>query len=199
MRPLTGLAYMGVDTFLVTSWAFDKRLIYSWRPKMKPIPPNLIVNGQELYMDEYEQAEAYRTTYFNMPINKFKKVVLKHMTGTLHGSGTPAAAQNITVDRYLLYLTLKDNAMIDNPGSTNAYVDGYYQARTFYEPKPGDKPSLNDYRSTIHWAPDIKTDATGKATVSFYNAVPQGKIRLVAEGITQNGTPLTATSSYEIK
>ena len=160
-------------------------------------------------MDNYEQAEAYRTTYFNMPMNKFKKVVLKHMIGTLHGGETPilptdsksyslGQIETIPVDRYLLYLTLTDNAMIDNPGFLITNIPGYYQARTFYEPPPNAKPSIADYRSTIHWQPDIKTDATGKATVSFYNTLPSTDIRIIVQGISPEGNLLSNSAIYTV-
>jgi hypothetical protein len=193
--PVTGLFFFGSDTL--------KRVIPGsiilWQSKTTLIPPNLIVNGQELYMDDYDQAEAYRNIYFNMAITKFKKIVIKHMIGNLHGLGIPVGAQNISVDRFFIYLTLKDNALIDNPGSTNADVEGYYEARNFYKPLPNARPSINDYRTTIDWEPDIKTDANGKATISFYNAVPQTDIRVVVQGVTNNSQPLFSTSSYDLK
>ena len=73
--------------------------------------------------------------------------------GTFHSSVWPilptdsknCSLAQIAVDRYLLYLTLADNAMIDNPGSLEATVQGYYQARTFYEPQPNAKTSIADY------------------------------------------------------
>jgi hypothetical protein len=208
MRPLTGVAYAGMDTFLVKTPGMQQPA-YSWQARNKLIPPILIVNGQELYMDNYEQAEAYRTTYFNMPMNKFKKVVLKHMIGTLHGGETPilptdsksyslGQIETIPVDRYLLYLTLTDNAMIDNPGFLITNIPGYYQARTFYEPPPNAKPSIADYRSTIHWQPDIKTDATGKATVSFYNTLPSTDIRIIVQGISPEGNLLSNSAIYTV-
>lgn len=209
MRPITGIAYMGMDTFLVKVPGIQ-RATYSWQEKSKAIPPILIINGRELNMDNYEQAEAYRTIYFNMPMNKFKKVVLRHMVGTLHGGEQPVLPtdskgyslgqlETIPVDRYLLYLTLTDNAMIDNPGFLITEISGYYQARTFYEPPTNAKPTINDYRSTIYWEPNITTNEKAEAKITFYNTAQTGKVRLIIEGITPDGTPLTATSTYEVR
>lgn len=84
--------------------------------------------------------------------------------------------------------------------NTTADVTGYYKAREFYRPmkEPLDNmpgPIVN----TIHWEPNITTDNNGEATVTFYNTAQPGKVRLVAEGIGQDGTPLAINASYEIK
>jgi hypothetical protein len=166
------------------------------------MPPQLVVNGQELYMNEQSQAEAYRIEYFKMPLNKFKKIVLKHLIGTIHGQDGvtgKSVESNGFADRFVLYLTMQDNYTQDNPGFLITEIPGYYQARTFYEPSPNAKPSIADYRSTIYWAPDIKTDANGKATASFYNAVPSTQVRVIAEGISGNGTPLSDTNVYKVE
>jgi len=83
-------------------------------------------------------------------------------------------------------------------GWLSANIAGYYQVRTFYQPLPNAKPSLADYRTTIHWEPDIKTDAAGKATVSFYNAAPPTDVRIILQGITGNGEPVNTSASYKV-
>jgi hypothetical protein len=200
----TGVVFSGVDTSgrRVPNMSGSGITVNQGRTVL--MPPLLIVNGKELYMDEPTQAEAYRITYFNMPITKFKHIVLKHMVGTLHGvkadgSMMSASQETQMVDRYLLYLTLDENAMISNPGSLSMDISGYYEARNFYEPGPGSKPSVADYRTTVHWEPNIKTDAAGKATINFYNAVPQSNTRIMIEGITNTGIPLNGTGGYQTK
>jgi hypothetical protein len=101
--------------------------------------------------------------------------------------------------KYLLFINLKDGYLTDNPGSIDTEIEGYYQARTFYEPLPNAKLSMNDYRSTIHWQPDIKTDAAGKATVSFYNTLLPADVRVVVQGITDTGKPLVTATTYEVR
>ncbi|MBW4889575.1 hypothetical protein KXQ82_07605 [Mucilaginibacter sp. HMF5004] len=82
---------------------------------------------------------------------------------------------------------------------TMANIEGYAKERTFFAPRyeaPDTKP---DYRTTIHWEPNITTNANGEATISFYNADPKSKIRLVVQGITDKGIPVVASSVYEVK
>ena len=80
-----------------------------------------------------------------------------------------------------------------------ADMTGYYKAREFYKPKLEKPDAIDPRTNTIHWEPNIITNEKGEATISFYNIEQTGKIRLVAEGISSNGTPLAATASYEVK
>ena len=84
--------------------------------------------------------------------------------------------------------------------NTVADVVGYYKARVFYTPLQAQSPDTPDLRTnTIHWEPNITTDDNGEATILFNNTEQTGQIRLIAEGVTQNGTPLVATATYEVK
>lgn len=63
--------------------------------------------------------------------------------------------------------------------------------REFYSPKydniKEDEWQRPDLRALIHWAPEIKTDSEGKATLSFYNADYSGDMMVVVEAVTPNG------------
>lgn len=69
----------------------------------------------------------------------------------------------------------------------------YYRARTFYAPQYTGKsahPELrDDFRSTIYWNPAVQTDQNGQAELSFYNSDQITTFKIVAEGISQQGTP----------
>ena len=56
-----------------------------------------------------------------------------------------------------------------------------------------------DARTTIHWEPYVMTDASGQATVNFYNADPKTKVRVVVEGVTDKGVPVTGSVLYNVK
>ncbi|MEO6852016.1 MAG: hypothetical protein ABI203_05130, partial [Mucilaginibacter sp.] len=60
----------------------------------------------------------------------------------------------------------------------------------FYRPKYIVKvktPVLPDLRSTIHWEPNIITDAAGKATISFYSADSPTNYSIIINGTDLNG------------
>jgi len=143
-------------------------------------PPRLIINGEDPYRVD-------KNLYYSMPIDKFKSVQIKEVAQV--GGGL----------KYLVYLNMKDDYLTDNPGTLTTGVTGYYEARTFYKPFPTTRPTIADFRTTIHWEPNIKTDINGKATVSFYNAVPQTNVRIIVQGITPDGKPITAVTGYLIK
>ncbi len=63
--------------------------------------------------------------------------------------------------------------------------------KEFYRPRYTIKNSNTapgtDLRSTIHWVPQLLTDAAGKATVSFYSADNAANYTLLMEGTDLNG------------
>ena len=68
---------------------------------------------------------------------------------------------------------------------------GFQQYREFYAPRytadgQTDRP---DFRTTLHWEPMIQTDASGKATVTFFTANRPTDYRVVINGITDAGLP----------
>jgi hypothetical protein len=69
-------------------------------------------------------------------------------------------------------------------------IQGFTTAKEFFEPKYALKQdkSTPDYRSTIYWNPNIKTDANGKASISFYNSDIAKKFQVVVEGIDEKGS-----------
>jgi len=61
--------------------------------------------------------------------------------------------------------------------------------KQFYKPKYGvtDKNQLSDLRSTIHWEPNITTNANGEARLSFYTADKPSIYTLTIEGCDMSG------------
>jgi len=73
--------------------------------------------------------------------------------------------------------------------------------KQFYSPKYSAKnttSTLTDLRSTIHWEPDILTDAEGKAVVSFYSADRPGTYSIIIEGSDMNGNIGSTKSTLKI-
>ena len=66
---------------------------------------------------------------------------------------------------------------------------GYSRVKEFYSPQY-DKvilPDEKDYRRTIYWNPNVRTDKDGNATVSFYNNGSFTSLNVNAETVTANG------------
>lgn len=75
-------------------------------------------------------------------------------------------------------------------GIRSTYVQGYSVPKQFYSPDYStatELPPANDHRRTLYWNPNIQTDATGKATVQFFNAQNYTQLNINAEAITKEG------------
>lgn len=69
-------------------------------------------------------------------------------------------------------------------------MHGYSRCDDFFSPdyRTTEMPDLSDHRRTLYWAPDLMTDAHGKASVIFYsNANDNQRLHINAQGIAING------------
>jgi TonB-dependent SusC/RagA subfamily outer membrane receptor len=79
---------------------------------------------------------------------------------------------------------------------------GFYKAREFYSPKYDNTPLVTkqrDFRSTIYWNPEIKTDNDGNASFEYYNADSTGAYRVVVEGIDNKGNIGRQVYRYKVE
>jgi len=87
-------------------------------------------------------------------------------------------------------------------GVINFTYPGIYRAKEFYKPlyDQGKGGQIDtDNRMTLHWEPNLRINAGGKATISFYTADPEAKYRVRLEGLTLDGFPVTAESYFEVR
>jgi hypothetical protein len=86
--------------------------------------------------------------------------------------------------------------------SMHMKISGYDEARIFYSPrhltdlKSDYKPDL---RTTLFWEPNIKLLTNQELSLNYYNADNSSVIKVMVEGITSDGIPLTAKTEYEVK
>jgi hypothetical protein len=76
----------------------------------------------------------------------------------------------------------------DMTPSTNLY--GYNLVKQFYIPNYNEKKAeyqIPDNRTTVYWSPMIKTDKTGKTTVSFFTTDDAANMRILVEGLDKTG------------
>ncbi|GAB2952521.1 hypothetical protein GCM10027048_17060 [Hymenobacter coalescens] len=86
------------------------------------------------------------------------------------------------------------------PGSVALRRPGYYRAREFYAPRYDNakQPARPDpRRTTLYWNPTVRTDANGRAQLTFFTSEEAGPFRLLAEGLTATGQP--GLGSAELK
>ncbi len=87
--------------------------------------------------------------------------------------------------------------------------DGFYlykplmpaSEKEFYTPKYESRETQikTDFRSVIHWEPDVITDAKGEATLKFFTSDRTGTFTIIAEGSNMNGLIGFSTGKVSIK
>lgn len=79
---------------------------------------------------------------------------------------------------------------------------GYNVAREFYAPKYDVSLADHvrpDFRSTLHWQPNVRTDVSGKATITYWNTDAKATMRIIAEGVSTQGFVGVAKAEYGVK
>jgi len=102
-------------------------------------------------------------------------------------------------------IILKDDKDIaSNPvfHSVNVRFSGFSEPRIFYSPKHH-KTLESDYkpdlRTTLLWEPNIKVENNKEILLNYYNADNPSKVKVIVEGITTEGIPVTGKTEYEVK
>ncbi|SEJ58046.1 TonB-dependent outer membrane receptor, SusC/RagA subfamily, signature region [Dyadobacter koreensis] len=125
--------------------------------------------------------------------------VLKGASAAIYGSRGGGGVISV--------LTKRGNSAYDysqdiTPGVTVAKIAGFNVPRKFYEPRydlkrPEDlKP---DYRTTIHWAPMLRTKQDGKVKFSYFNTDASTKVNIRVEALTAWGIPGSAETGYSVR
>ncbi|MDB5030620.1 hypothetical protein [Mucilaginibacter sp.] len=101
----------------------------------------------------------------------------------------------IKIERMLTYLQVSVTTNIKFGDDAIPPGDFVYRPmpiswpRQFYSPRytVNSTPIGKDRRSTIFWVPNLVTDASGKADLSFYSADLRGSYTVIIEGTDMNG------------
>jgi hypothetical protein len=104
----------------------------------------------------------------------------------------------------IAFYTRKNSLLNDasDTGSSLARLKraGYFAPREFYSPRHEQADSIPDHRSTIFWAPEVKTDINGKATLIFWNTDETNTdVKVLLEGMGFNGKFAVASRTYSIQ
>ena len=79
---------------------------------------------------------------------------------------------------------------VASKGVRLTHFQGYNVPSTFQMEDYSTLPPVEDFRRTIFWAPDIYTDAEGKAQVEFWNNSSCKEMHISCEGMTGDGRML---------
>ena len=83
----------------------------------------------------------------------------------------------------------KSNYSKEPWGIRNTRFNGYSYEKEFYSPHYDRMilPDEKDYRRTLYWNPDVKTNKDGKASITFYNNSSCKAMHVNAETVTATG------------
>lgn len=81
--------------------------------------------------------------------------------------------------------------------------EGMQLQREFYSPvydtDTAVKSRVPDFRSLLYWSPDVNTNSTGKALLSFYTSDQTGKYIGVIQGLTTDGDAGSQYFNFDVK
>jgi hypothetical protein len=86
--------------------------------------------------------------------------------------------------------------------SVNTIISGYNAPRLFYSPnyhsesEPAMKP---DIRATLFWNPDTRITRDNECIINYYNDDNSSDVRIVVEGMTLSGIPVTGMTEYKVE
>jgi Large extracellular alpha-helical protein len=111
----------------------------------------------------------------------------------MHGEGGVISVITRTIDTYptrqILY-------------SVNIKFSGYNEPRIFYSPKHSSTAESDynpDLRTTLFWEPNIKLENNQDLYLKYFNADNSSTIKVIVEGITTTGVPVTASTEYDVR
>ena len=69
------------------------------------------------------------------------------------------------------------------------YLHGMNEAVSFYQPDYSERQPAepSDYRRTLYWNPNARSDEDGRFTTTFYNNSKETRIKMSAAGVTPDG------------
>jgi len=159
-------------------------------PEMESgIDPLILVDGIPVRFEEIS----------NIPVNYIDRIDVLKSVGATSVFGMRAASGVIN-----LITKTGVGPGIKTPAdySTNIRFSGYNEPRIFYSPQHLQDANSDfnpDLRSTIYWKPNINLEGTNEVILNYYNGDNSSLIRIIAEGITASGIPVTGKAEYEVR
>ncbi len=117
---------------------------------------------------------------------------------SIYISNDPAAATSILGGRressetVIFVYTHPTYSTESRKGRRNTYFQGFNRPSTFQMEDYSQLPPMEDFRRTLYWNPDVRTDGDGKATVRFFNNSSCESMYISAEGMTHDGRIIVA-------
>jgi len=101
----------------------------------------------------------------------------------------------------LVYTKAGGNVVIAEPGLLNTQINGYHRVREFatFDPDLPDNRNRPDYRTTLHWNANLRTDKNGIAKDDLITSDQTGKFMIIAQGLRADGTPFFGSGEFYVE
>ncbi len=171
-----------IPTFLLNTNNFFS-VSNGYKYKNKPVL--FIINNMEICRSSWEDIS-------NVLVQDIETIMISEKIGA-YCSYMPfdlscTICEDVDPRTLLIFLyTYENGNKHDDPkGIRKTKIVGYDQSKEFFVADYSSVvlPDEKDFRRTLYWNPNVKTDNTGKANVSFYNNSSCKQINISAEGIT---------------
>ena len=140
-------------------------------------------------VQEFDQKRAPQYLYDRLKLGRLQNV-------RIYSDYEPRKEDSTMVDaKYIADMTVEMEPIADDGKQVvfrdrHIYLHGMNEAAAFYQPdyshRPVDKKPA-DYRRTLYWNPNARSDENGRFVTTFYNNGKETRIRMSAAGVTTDG------------
>ena len=152
--------------------------------------------GALIFLDGYEVNPENLSSVLTLPMNIVDRIDVLYAS-PLYGMRGANGVINI-----ITRTGIRRAPEAPSPNYAYTIVNGYDIPKIFYSPKYDNKTTqtiLPDYRSTIFWKPDMKFEKDKSINLEYFNADNPSAIKIIVEGVTEEGIPVTGKAKYYVK
>lgn len=157
-----------------------------------------ILEIQEPTPDENERVPGVLINDTEADINSLDMYPLEDVKRLAYIDASEAMGMGTNTANGVIIMEVRDinhTLSTGNESIAKVVVAGYCKPAEFYAPRY-DTPTTSrkkDLRSTIAWEPNLRSDASGRASMSFWSADRRNDYNVIIEGITNKGELCRAT------
>lgn len=145
-----------------------------------------------LFVVDYEATQdSDSLNYTYLYLESIKSIYINEETSVKLRYADPIKYTALNIDkRYGCVVFIETDPDMPAPpgkGTRRTVIEGYSIPAEFYHPDYSVMPENEDYRRTLYWNPELRTDADGKVRIEFYNNMTCRKMSVDAQGITPSG------------
>jgi hypothetical protein len=156
----------------------------------------ILRRGALILLDGYEVNSANLSSVLTLPMNIVDRIDVLNASPLYGVRGANGVINIITLTG------IRRAPEKPSPNYVYTVVNGYDIPRVFYSPNYDNKTEQTfhpDYRSTIFWEPNIKVEKSKSVKLEYFYADNPSAIKIIVEGVTEEGIPLTGKIKYDVK